>query len=110
MAGVRFVAQIFGLLGWVTLVIGGLGILALGDQISAAVGPRGNSMAMAAVASSVVPLILLALGPFFLWALLTGLCELHAQGELVLAAVRHVDRPSSEKHAVTDAPQQDGGQ
>ena len=93
MGGVRFVASVFGFVGWVTLVIGTLGILALASQIEAALGPRGGGMgALATVAGSIVPLVFLALGPFFLWALLTGLCELHAQGEVVLSVLRQMER------------------
>ena len=87
MGGVRTIAGIFGFLGWITLVIGAVGIVVVISQL----GSNPN-FSFAVVATSIAPLLLLALGPFTVWALLSSLCEIHAQGsELLQTMVRLED-------------------
>lgn len=62
MDGVRLIARIFGITGWITLVVGGLGILGLAGGIGAAIGPRGGVAALVTVLTPMVPLLFLALG------------------------------------------------
>ena len=88
MRGVRIVAGVFGLIGWITLIVGGLGILALASTLGAAIGGRGGGVAaLGTVAGSMVPLLLIALGPFTVWALLTALIRLHEQGQRIEQSV-----------------------
>jgi len=62
MAGVRLIARILGWIGWLTLIVGGVGILALAGSLAAAFGPRGGGLAgLATVVGSAIPLLALAL-------------------------------------------------
>jgi hypothetical protein len=88
MDGVRLVARIIGFVAWLVLIVGAVGLLILGSQLSRMLNTPGG---MIAVLPVLIGVLLGALGPFFLWAVLTGLCELHDQGERVLHTVQNLE-------------------
>jgi hypothetical protein len=104
MNGVRLVAGIFFVIGWITLIVGGfltLTILLTVLAAAAALGVQGLNAALAASAGSLALVIALALGPFTVWAILHGLCELHAQGERALDLLDGLRRSS---HSLSSTP------
>ena len=106
MGGVRLVARVFGWIGWVTLILGVLGLAAIAQQLSSAFGPRGGGLlALGTVGAGAVPLLFLVLGPFSLWALLTALCEIHAQQERANEALDDLRR-SAQRTASASTPRQ----
>jgi hypothetical protein len=88
MDGVRLVARTIGMVAWGALAIGAVGLLALGLQLSRVLS---SPMGMALPILALIGLALGTLGPFFLWAVLTGLCELHDQGERILDTIKTLE-------------------
>lgn len=77
MNGVRTVAGIFLIIGWIAVVVGGL--LSLGILFGLLATMRGNFNALAMM-GALTPLfmaIAASLSPFFLWAILRALIEIH---------------------------------
>src|SRR4051794_34376646 len=71
MSGVRNVAGCFFVIGWIMLVVGGLAALAVLGSIGSSSG---------GIAGALVPLSVAlgaSLSPFFLWAVLHALIEIH---------------------------------
>jgi hypothetical protein len=86
--GVRLVASAFGLIAWIILIGGGLALLLMGSAISSMLrSPAG----MLTVLPGMLAVAVASLTPFFLWAVLTALCELHDQGQRVLTALDRLD-------------------
>jgi len=75
--GVRFVAGVFALLGWIAVVVGSLAALGMFAALSSSMRPGSNMMSVAGAAMPLVTTLLASLGPFFLWAILKVLIEIH---------------------------------
>ena len=86
MNGVRLLARIFFFLAWAGLVLGVLGLLFMGATLSTAMR---SPNAMVLIVPPLVGLLFAALGPFFLWAVLNALCEIHDQIEIQTDRVVH---------------------
>ena len=77
MNGVRTIAGVFLIIGWIAVVVGGL--LSLGILFGLMATMRGNFNAFAMM-GALTPLfmaIAASLSPFFLWAILRALIEIH---------------------------------
>lgn len=81
MDGVRAVARINGVIGWLTVAIGAVGVLVLLTQFESFFGRGGNTM-LGIVFLFVA--FLSAITPFSIWAGLTALCEIHERQEDLL--------------------------
>ncbi len=94
MRGVRFVARLSAILGWVVLIVGilvAVGYSALGLQTAGT-----GITPLVVLVVGVVLALLLSLGPFAAWAALRLLLELHTQGERTLEALDDLKRVSSQ--------------
>ena len=92
MGGVRTLATIFLVLGWLSLA-GSAIIIFLSASIFMAAFR--NAQATMAVVGILAPLLFVCLTPFLSWGLLTGLCELHAQQERVQEQLDDLKRAGS---------------
>ncbi|GEM_PF-5083332 len=73
MGGVRFVAAIFGIIGWITLAIGALAFVGLLLEVGK------SPLGLVSSFGALVGALALALGPLFLWAVLKALIEIQDQ-------------------------------
>ena len=104
MNGVRTVAGIFLILGWIAVVVGGL--LTLGILFSLLATMRGNFNALMLM-GSLTPLFMAvaaSLSPFFLWAILRALIEIYDVQSALLNTMQHASAPSVPGAVVTAAP------
>lgn len=88
MVGVRRIAGICWALGWVTVVIAVIGLLGAAVQIASVVTARVGPLALVGLLTGALPLLGIAVVPFFLWAVLTGLCSVHEQGERMVTLLQ----------------------
>lgn len=77
MGGVRLVAGVFALLGWIAVVVGSLAAIGMFAALSSSMRPGSNMMSVAGAAMPLITTLLASLGPFFLWAILRVLIEIH---------------------------------
>jgi hypothetical protein len=94
MNGVRTVAGIFLIIGWIAVVVGGL--LTLGILFSLMATMRGNLNALMLM-GSLTPLFMAvaaSLSPFFLWAILRALIEIYDVQVALLNAATTAARSS----------------
>ena len=81
MEKVRLIANIFAIVGWLVVIIGAVAVLVLVGQLSQLSKQLGGGSAFLSILPGLGVVVLTALGPFALWALLTSLSEMHQQGE-----------------------------
>ena len=93
MNGVRSVANAFAIIGWITLVVGGL--VAMGALVALGQAAGSGLPGLLSASLTLLIAILLSLGPFFLWALLKVLIEIHDQGQ---SHLEYVMAPEGEQH------------
>ena len=78
MGGVRTVAAIFGVIGWIILILYAVLVLMIFSQF-------GGRLGLVELASALALGLLASIGTFAVWGVLTGMCELHAQSERTAA-------------------------
>jgi hypothetical protein len=93
--GVRFVTGVFLCMGWIAVIVGGLASLATFSTLSRSFGPNANAMAMATAAMPLITTLLASLGPFFLWAMLKVLIEIHDQVQAQSRELARREPPSA---------------
>lgn len=98
MDGVRIIARVWGVLGWLTLAISAIALILVLSQLGQytnARGPGGLTAQIGALAGAMVPVFLLALGPFTVWAGLTALCDVRERQQEILGEMRATGRVSA---------------
>lgn len=99
MRGVHVVTGVYLWIGWVTLVVG---IIAAGVVLAQLFSQRG-AMTWAGLLT-IVPFLVLALGPFTVWAFLRGILEVHMQGEEILRETRYLSKHATITRAQGSSP------
>ena len=103
MSGVRLVARILGILGWVGAVLGlGVGLL-YGQVAGALLGSPGGGTTIGLILGIVLG-VAFAIGMFFYWAVLKALSEIQAQGERTLELLDDVKRRDAAAAATQRLP------